>query len=598
VTLPIAVTLATVVLAVVLFAIERIPLEVSALSIVLVLAVTRVLTPAQALAGFSNDIVVFDFTLLSMTRGLASKGVIQLAGERLASVGKRGPTVLVVALMSLVAAVSSVVSNTVTTAAFLPVAIGAADRARVARGKLLMPLAFASMLGGTITLVGTSTNLVVSSMMQQAGLPALGFAELAPVSAPIVIAGIAAVVVLGRWLLPARSDEDENALPSREYLAEVVVKPGSRFAGAPLGDLTRGLGLTVLSVVREGATLEPDPALVLARGDALAIEEDRLSLLRVQDVRGLEMQPEVGLAGPRAEEAEVILVEAAVPVGSSLVGRSLKEAFFAEHFGLVALAISRRPAIQRLTRMQLVAGLFGTQQLSTLPLAAGDVLLLRGPRDRVRALGDARTLALLGNVEYQPTRHTKAAIAVVIFLAVLAAAATRAVPYAIVGLAGMLAMIATRCIDSGSAFRVDWRVALLIACMLSLGTAMDKTGAGRYVGSLLLPVAARLGPYGVLGVLMIATVALSGPMSNQAAAAVLLPIALGIAQQLGVAPRPFAIGVCLAASCSFMTPLEPSCVLVYGPGRYRFADFVKLGTPLTVLVLGALTIAIPWRWPF
>ena len=596
-TLAIGITLATVVAAIALFAIERIPLEVSALMIVLVLAATRVLTPDQALAGFSNDIVVFEFTLLSMTRGLASTGVIQLAGERLAAVGRHGPTVLLVALMAAVVAVSSVVSNTVTTAAFLPVAIGAADRARVPRGKLLMPVAFAAMLGGTLTLVGTSTNLVVSSMIQQAGLPGIGFGELTPVSLPIALAGVATVVVLGRWLLPARSEEDEATLPSRAYLAEVVVAPGSRWAGRRLADLTRGLGLTVLAVVRDGATLEPSPDLELGAGDALSIEEDRLSLLRIQDVRGLEMRPDVKLSAPR-EASETILVEATVPVGSSLVGRSLRDAFFAEHFGLVALAISRRPAIQRLTRMQLVAGLFGTQKLATVPLTAGDVLLLRGPRERVRALSDGRTLALLGNVEYQPARHAKAAIAVVIFLAVLVASATRAVPYSIVGLAGMLAMIATRCIDAGAAFRVDWRVALLIACMLSLGTAMETTGAGRYLGSLLLPVASRIGPYGVLAILMAATVALSAPMSNQAAAAVLLPVAMGIAQQLGVAPRPFAIGVCLAASCSFMTPLEPSCVLVYGPGRYRFADFVRLGTPLTVLVLGLLTIAIPWRWPF
>ncbi len=180
----------------------------------------------------------------------------------------------------------------------------------------------------------------------------------------------------------------------------------------------------------------------------------------------------------------------------------------------------------------------------------------------------------------------------------LVAAATRAVPYAVVGLCGMIAMIATRCVDARIAFRVDWRVALLIACMLSLGTAMETTGAGRYLGGLLLPVARHLGPRGVLAVVMAATVVLSAPMSNQAAAAVLLPVALGIAQQLGVSPRPFTIGVCLAASCSFMTPLEPACVLVYGPGRYRFADFLRMGTPLTLAVLAALTVLIPLRWGF
>jgi di/tricarboxylate transporter len=597
-TAPIAIVLAVLLVSIVLFAIERVPLEVTALGIVVALAVTGVLEPAQALAGFSNDIVVFEFTLLAMTNGLASTGVIQLTGQRLARLGRLGPGALLAGLLALVAAVSSVVSNTVTTAAFLPVAIAAADRAGIPRGKLLMPVAYAAMLGGTIFLVGTSTNLVVSSLLERMGLPGIGFAELAPVGLLVVGAGLAVVLLTGRWLLPHTSKaDDEEDLPAREYLAEVVVSQGSRYAGRPLAEVTEGLGLRVLAVVRDGATLEPQPELTLAAGDELAVEEDRLDTLRLQDLRGLELKAEA-LGPGREEEPDLVLVEATVPVGSSLVGRSLRDAFFAEHFGLVALAISRRPAIQRLTRMQLLGGLFGTQSLSTLPLAAGDVLLLRGRRERVRALSDARTLALLGNVEFRRARHGKAALSVAIFLAVLVAAATRALPYGVVGLCGMLAMIVTRCVDARVAFRVDWRVALLIACMLSLGAAMDVTGAGRYVGSLLLPVAHQLGPRGVLVGLMVTTIALSAPMSNQAAAAVLLPIALGIADQLGVAPRPLAMGVCLAASCSFMTPLEPSCVLVYGPGRYRFLDFTRMGAPLTALVLALLAVAIPWRWPF
>ena len=596
-TFAIAVTLGTVLLAIVLFAIERIPLEVSALCLVVVLAATRVLTPDQALAGFANDIVIFEFTLLAMTRGLASTGVIQLAGDRLAVMGRAGPTVLLGALMAMVVAVSSVVSNTVTTAAFLPVAIGAADRVGVPRGKLLMPVAFAAMLGGTLTLVGTSTNLVVSSMIRQAGMAPIGFGELTPVSAPIVLGGVVLVIVLGRWLLPAREDPRGESLTARDYLAEVVVAQGSRHTGRPLGDLVERVGARVIAVARGGATLEPDPGLVLVEGDVLVLEEDRLDLLRVEDQRGLEVRT----GGHRSEEVagpDAVLVEAIVPVGSRLVGRSIEGARNAELYGLLALALSRRPAIQRLTRTQLVTGLFAAQSIASLPLAAGDVLLLVGPRERIRGVADGRTLDVLGSVEFHRTRHGKAAIAVAIFLAVLVAAATRAFPYAIVGLVGMLAMIATRCMDASSAFRVDWRVPLLIACMLALGTAMDVTGAGRYLGSLLHTVSAALGPRGVLVALMVATVALSAPLSNQAAAAVLLPVATGIAVQLGVAPRPFAMGICLAASCSFMTPLEPSCVLVYAPGRYRFADFLRMGTPLTAFVLAALALLVPWRWPF
>jgi di/tricarboxylate transporter len=405
-------------------------------------------------------------------------------------------------------------------------------------------------------------------------------------------------MLLGRWLLPVRETDQDDALASREYLTEAVVGAGSRYAGKPLSEVTEGLGLRVLAVTRGAAPLEALADLVLAEGDALLLEEDRLDILRVKDLRGLEMHADVGVRGAPADEASAVLVEASVPVGSSLVGRSLRDAFFAEHFGLVALAIGRRPAIQRLTRMQLLHGLFGAHSLSTLPLAVGDVLLLRGPRHRVRALAGGQTLTLLGNVEYQPARYRKAAIAVAIFAGALVAGTTGIVPLSIAGLCGMLAMIFTRCVDARIAFRVDWRVVLLIGAMMALGSAMEVSGAGRWLGSLLVPISAHAGPRGVLAALMVLTIVLSAPMSNQAAALVILPVATGVAAQLGADPRPFAIGICLAASCSFVTPLEPSCVLVYGPGRYRFADFVRMGSPLTAILLALLTVAVPLRWPF
>lgn len=592
----IVIVLAAVGVAVVLFAIEAIPLEVSALTIVALLAVTRVVTPEQAFAGFANETVVFIYTLLAMTQGLVSTGVVQVIGQRMAAIGRLGPRAFQAATMLVVAAISSVISNTVTTAAFLPVVIGVADRAGVPRGKVLMPLAYASMLGGTVLLIGTSTNLVVSAAMTRMGLGPIGFTELAAVGLPVALVGIAATLVLGPWLLPDRGALESDPVPAREYLAEVVVLPGSRYAGHALGELTQELGLRVLAVTRDAAPLEAAPELELRPEDALLVEEDRLDILKLKDVRGLGMRGEERLgAGP---DGDAVLVEAAVPVGSSLVGRSLQESFFAEHFGLAALAVSRRPAIQRLTRVQMMRGLFGAHSLATLPLAASDVLLVRGPRDRIRALADGSTLSLLGAVEYQPVRSGKAALAVAIFAGVLLAGTLKLLPLSVAGLCGLLLMVGTRCVDARSAFRVDWRVVLLIGSMMALGEAMQTSGAGAWLGGRIVPLAAHVGPRGVLVALMILTIVLSAPMSNQAAALVLLPVAVETARQLGLEPRTFAIGICLAASFSFVTPLEPSCVLVYGPGRYRFADFVRMGAPLTAALLVLLAFAIPLRWPF
>ncbi|ABF88996.1 putative transporter [Myxococcus xanthus DK 1622] len=594
----IAIVLGVVVVALVLFSFDTLPIEVSSLVVVCLLALTGVLTPVQAFEGFSNDTVIFIFTLLAMTQGLASTGVVQLVGQRLAFFARFGHQTFVMAMMVAVAAFSSVISNTVTTAAFLPVAIGAAQRAKVPKSKVLLPLAYASMLGGMVFLYGTSTNLVMSAAMQRLGMPGIGVAELAPVGLPLAIVGILGVVLLAPWLLPAR--EGRGAMEDwtlRDYLTEAVLPPDSRYVGKELGDISEGLGLRVIGIIRDGEALSAVPGYRLRGDERLLIEGNREAILRVKDLRGIQIRPDVRLSDEELHDKDSILIEASVPPDSPLVGRSLKETLFVERYGLVALALHRKPAIQRVTKLQLLGRTFGERSLSMLPLSVGDVLLLRGARDRVDELARGGNLTVLSGHEYQPPRYGKALLAVVLFLGALAAGSLDVVPLSVAGLTGMLLMIATGCVDPRTAFRVDWRVVLLIGSMMALGLAMEVSGAGAFVGDRVAALGALGGPRMVMVVLMVLTIVLSAPMSNQAAALVVLPVAINAAQQLGVDARPFAMAVTLAASCSFITPLEPSCVLVYGPGHYRFTDFFRLGTPLTAVLVVLLTVAVPWAWP-
>jgi di/tricarboxylate transporter len=595
----IAIVLGIVVVALVLFSMESIPIEVSSLTVVCLLAITRVLTPEQAFEGFSNDTVIFIFTLLAMTQGLASTGVVQLVGQRLAFFARYGHQVFVLAMMGAVAAFSSIISNTVTTAAFLPVAIGAAHRAKVPKSKVLLPLAYASMLGGMIFLYGTSTNLVASAAMQKLGMKGIGVTELAPVGLPVAVLGILVVVLLGPLLLPTREGaEGMSDWSVRDYLTEAVLPPDSRYLGKELADITEGLGLRVIGLIRDGQPMPAVPKHVLVGDERIIIEGKREDILRVKDLQGIEIRPDVRLGDDGLRERDAVLLEASVPPGSPLVGRSLKEVLFVERFGLVALALHRKPAIQRLTKLQMLGRIFGEQSLSAMPLSVGDVLLLRGPRSRVAELSDGTTLLVLTDVEYQPPRYRKALVAVSIFLGALGAGTLGLMPMSVAGLVGMLAMIVTGCVDARIAFRVDWRVVLLIGSMMALGVAMEVSGAGRYLGGMVAQLGAYGGPRLVLTLLMVLTILLSAPMSNQAAALVVLPVAVSAAAQLGVDARPFAMGVTLAASCSFITPLEPSCVLVYGPGHYRFTDFFRLGTPLTAVMVAFLVFAVPALWPF
>jgi di/tricarboxylate transporter len=595
----IAIVLAVIVVALVLFSMDSIPIEFTSLAVVCLLALSGVLTPAQAFQGFSNDTVIFIFTLLAMTQGLASTGVVQWIGQRMSVFARFGPQVFVLAMMVVVAVFSAFISNTVTTAAFLPVAIGAAQRAKVPRSKVLLPLAYASMMGGTVLLFGTSTNLVVSAAMEQRGLAPIGVTELAPVGLPVVFIGLAVVVLLGRWLLPSREGKPgTEGFALREYLTEAVVPKDSAYVGKPLGDISDGLGLRVIGVVGEGGTLSAQPSYVLTGDERLVVEGRREDITRVKDLRGIELRPDVRLSDAELEGPESMLAEVSVPPGSPLVGRSLKESLFVERFGLVALALHRRPAIQRLTKLQLLGRAYLGHSLSTLPLAVGDVLLLRGPRQRVAELSPGLSLMVLEGHDYEPPRYAKALLAVGLFLGALAAGSLGLVPLSVAGLTGMLLMIATGCVDARAAFRVDWRVVLLIGSMMALGLAMEESGAGKFLGDQVARLGAYGGPRGVLALLMVLTIILSAPMSNQAAALVVLPVAINAATQLGVDVRPFAMGITLAASCSFITPLEPSCVLVYGPGHYRFTDFFRLGTPLTAVLVVFLVAAVPWVWPF
>jgi di/tricarboxylate transporter len=384
----------------------------------------------------------------------------------------------------------------------------------------------------------------------------------------------------------------------RDYLTEAMLPPDSRYRGKELAEITEGLGLRVIGLVREGQATPAVPSAQLEGDEKIIIEGKRDDILRVKDLQGIEIRPDVKLSDGELSEKDTVLLEASVPPGSPLVGRSLKEVLFVERYGLVALALHRKPAIQRLTKLQMLGRIFGEQSLSALPLSVGDVLLLRGPRSRVAELSDGTTLLVLTDVEYQPPRYAKALMAVAIFLGALGAGTLGLVPMAVAGLAGMLAMIVTGCVDARIAFRVDWRVVLLIGSMMALGLAMEVSGAGKFLGGHVAELGSYGGPRMVLALLMVLTILLSAPMSNQAAALVVLPVAISAAASLGVDARPFAIGVTLAASCSFITPLEPSCVLVYGPGHYRFTDFFRLGTPLTAVLVAILVFAVPLLWPF
>ena len=585
-TLSIGLVLLIVVLAVVAFAIEIVSADVVGLGVLLALVATGILTPAQGMSGFGSDAVLMIFGLLVMTAALARTGVVDVVGRMLVRRGQDKPGRLAVWIMVATGTLSSFISNTAATAFFLPVAMGIARRTHASPSRFLLPLAFASILASSVSLVSTSTNIVVNDLMKDAGMAEMGLFELAPVGVPILVIGLLYMALVGRRLIPVREGDESTLLGARAYLAELVVHADSPFAGKTLAESRIGsdLGLTVLRIVRKGSGhLVPIASTRLEGDDVLLVEGARDDVLRVREVGGIDIRADVKIGDASVQDEDVGLVEAVLLPTSVLLGRTLRGVRFRERFGLQVLALEREGRV--------------LQKLADVRLRLGDLLLVQGPRTDLRAVEAARAFRVLGAVETKRPVVRRAGIAVSIFVLVLAVAGLRIVALPIAALLGAFLVFATRCITPEEAYReVDWKVVILIGSMLSLGTAMQVSGAADWLAGRVVDVVGTSGTSLLSGFFALA-VLLTQLMSNQAAAIVVLPVALQVAAKVGHDPRPFAVIVAVAASCSYLTPLEPSCLMVYGPGRYRFADFLRVGAPLTLLIYGIAITLVPRLWP-
>ncbi len=589
-TLSIALLLGLVVVALVLFSFEWISADVVALGLLLTLILTGLLPAREAFAGFGSDTVIMILALLIMTTALIRTGVVELVARAILRHAGTRYEVLLAVIMIAVAGLSAFISNTAAAALFLPVVIGIAARAKISPSRLLMPVAFASILTSSVTLISTSTNLVISGLMTRAQLEPLGMFELSPVGIPIAIVGIAYMYFIGRRMIPDRAPPDSllEQFDVRSYITEVLVLPDSPLVGKTFAEINLGrdLDLDVVRVLREpNLNLWPRPRMALREGDVLLVRGARNDILKVKDTAGIEIRPDVELSDPDLRTEEATLVEALVVPRSRLAGRTLRSVGLGERYRLQVLALNRH-------------GRNILEKLSRTVLHVGDVLLVQGNTTAIARLADDGAVSVLNSVEETRVDRPRAFRATLIFLGSLALAALNVVSLPVAVLLGAFAVFLTNCIAPADAYReLEWRAVILIACMLALGEAMIRTGTAGYLAEQLVALTPDVAPFWLLAGFFALTVALTQPMSNQAAAAVILPIAVQTATQLQLNPRPFAIIIAVAASCSYLTPLEPACLMVYGPGRYRFIDFLRVGAPLTLLLFAISVFLVPRIWP-
>lgn len=573
--------------ALVLFSIETLPADVIALGLMMTLILTGILPARIAFEGFGSDTSMMILGLLILTAALVRTGIVQILSRKiLKSVGESKNQLFWIITGS-AGLLSAFISNTATAAFYTPMTIGLSRRLKIHPAKMLMPMAFATILASSVTLVGTSTNVVVSGLLSQYGYPGLGMFELSAVGIPILILGLLYMYFIGRHLIPVREQESLDIQKDfLSYCSEFKVTAESPWSGKTLEaiGLSQAYDVYVLRILKEsGMPAEPRANTLLEPGDRVLIEGNKTNIMALRE-KNL-----VAFTGEFNQESDLTmglaLSEVILLPGSPLIGRTLRGVNFRDRYGLQVLGINRKGETIR-------------RRISLTRLQVGDQLLLQGNQETIRGLGKNINFRVVSaELDIMP-ETTKAPLALAIFGGVILLVAANILSLSVGVMLGALIVFVTRCITPEEAFRqINWSAWLLIACMLALGRAMEVSGLASLLADEIVALIGLSNPVLLLSAFFFLSLILTQPMSNQAAAVIVTPIAIQTALHLGLNPRTFAIMIAVGASNSFITPLEPACLMVYGPGNYRFFDFVKVGSILTLLIYIIAVVMVPWIWP-
>ena len=561
--------------------------DIVAVLIVLALSISGLLKPSEALSGFSSEPAIVVAGIFVLSCGLHKTGLSDTMGGWIGRWAGESYNRALAVIMPSVALLSAFTHHVTTTAVMLPVTLKLSRERDIPPSKLLMPLSFAASLGTTITIIGAPAFLIASTVLQQAGRPGLGIFSIAPIGLALSAVGTVFMLLVGRFLLPDRRDGDDPAgrFNLDDYFTELTIVPDSPFLDKSIGEVEADdrFDFSVAGWVRQGRRVPRSTEERLREGDVLLIRTTPDEIATIREEHGLELQP-LRQYQPEApshngnEDDAPRLVQAVIAPGSDLVGRTLGDIDFHRRYRTIVVALWRQDGWLR-------------QELSRIRLREGDVLVLQGEDDDLASLADDRSFLMLTPFQGETRLRRRAPLAGAIMLATILAAAFNLLSIEMAALAGAAAMVLSRCLTANQAYRaIDARIFVFIAGAIPLGTAMTKTGTAGLLGGW-HPTLLLLALFGVVAVL-------TQFMSDSATAAIFAPVAAALAQALGRPPEAYVVTVAMASVAAFLTPIgHHGNLLVYGPGRYQFADFTRVGTPLTVLVGLVVAFLAPLIWP-
>lgn len=586
-TVEIAVVLGLALIAIILFATEKLRIDVIALLVLGTLAVTGLISTEQAISGFSNPATVTVAAMFVLAAGLQNSGALSKIGDVLGK--SNSPFQFLLLLFITLGIIAPFVNNTAVVAVFIPIVMTACAKIGMSASKALIPLSYVSQMAGVCTLVGTSTNLIVNAIARESGHPGFSMFEFTPLGLIFFAVGGVYLLTVGRWLLPnTRSNELVEQYELGKYITELRVMEDSTLIGQSAGNAKLGeeFGVFVLELIRNNTKLPNPRSQTLEANDILLARGDWSQLDELQKQTGLEVDPKFKLEQSAFEQGEQTLSEIMIAPRSRLDGRTVGYLKNSWNRQAVVLGIHRRGQVLRDT-------------LDTVRLQVGDVLLILTPTAEVPELRGDSQIIVLSERAAEKDSSWRAPFALLTMALVIALPALNWVPISITALLGAVAMTLAGCLRANDVYEsIDWRIIILLAGLLPLGIAMSETGAAQFLVENTVGFVKPYGALAVLATIYLMALILTEFMSNAATAVLLTPIGLSTATMLDANPTPFLIAITFAASTSFATPVGyQTNTMVYAAGGYKFTDFLKVGLPLNLIYWVLGVVFIPMFWP-